>query len=79
MKAIKLFDHFQTRSALAEFLAGRLGAPECWPSDCKVKPSLIHLRRSKEMTLSSHWLAVSRQQTDRGNAPLSINQQTTPI
>ena len=30
--------HFNTGSALSEFLAGRLGAPGCWPAENGTRP-----------------------------------------
>ena len=52
MKTIDIPNHFRTDSALAEFLAGRLGAPKCWSNDCKVKPTVIRVRRTKRLTRS---------------------------
>jgi hypothetical protein len=68
MKTMNMPDHFGTNSALVEFLAGRLGAPECWPDDCKVKATVTrgaelnierrverqHRGRSRTHTLASH-------------------------
>ena len=52
MKTMNTPKHFGTGSTLAEFLAGRLGAPECWPNDFKVKTNVIRARRTKQVTLS---------------------------
>jgi hypothetical protein len=46
-------------SALFEFMAGRLGSPEWWPNDCKVKPTVIRVRRTK------HVARLNRQRRDR--------------
>jgi len=50
MKTMNMPDHFGTGSALVEFLAGRMGAPECWPDDCKVKATVTRGRRTKHGT-----------------------------
>ncbi len=52
MKIINMSDHFRTGSALLEFLAGRLGAPECWPNECRVKSTIIRASRTKHITPS---------------------------
>ncbi len=50
MKTMNMPDHFGTGSALVEFLAGRLGTPECWPDDCKVKATVIRGHLIKDGT-----------------------------
>jgi hypothetical protein len=40
MRTMNMAEHFRTGSALLEFLAGRLGAPDCWPNDCKVQATV---------------------------------------
>ena len=50
MKTMNMPDRFGTGSALVEFLAGRLGAPECWPDDGKVKATVIRGRGMKHGT-----------------------------
>lgn len=80
MKTMNVSDHFRTGSALAEFLAGRLGAPEWWPNDCKVKPTVIRVRRTKRVTRSEPTASrPAHEQTSRVDARLLMNQQTTQI
>jgi hypothetical protein len=45
--------HFKAGSALLEFIAGRLGAPACWPNESRRK----HLapRASDEMSSIQRW------------------------
>jgi hypothetical protein len=52
MKTINIPDHFRTGSALIEFLAGRLGTPECWTNDCKAKATVSHVRGTQHVTRS---------------------------
>jgi hypothetical protein len=59
MKTMKITEHFQTGSALLEFLAGRLGAPECWPSDRQANATIDGVRRTQHVTRSR--LAASYQ------------------
>ncbi len=69
MKTIKMSDHLQAGSALAEFLAGRLGAPECWPANCEVKPTVIAAARRKLQTAAENGLlAAGRKQTNQREA-----------
>jgi hypothetical protein len=51
-RATKNNDSAQGRagSALSEYMAGRLGSPEWWPHDCRVKPTVIRVRRTKHAT-----------------------------
>jgi len=69
MKETNVPNHFEAGTALAEFLAGRLGAPECWPNDCKVKPTVIRIRRSKQMRLRSRAIANARVSNDEQAKP----------
>lgn len=52
MSAKNMPDHFRAGSALAEFMAGRLGAPDCWPNDCKIAAAVIRVRPTKQVTVS---------------------------
>jgi len=52
MKTMNISDHFRAGSALLEFLADRLGAPNCWPNDCKVKTTVFRMRKAKHVTVS---------------------------
>jgi hypothetical protein len=72
MKPIKMSDHLQAGSALAEFLAGRLGAPECWPADCKVTPTVIAAARRKQQTAAKNRvLAAARKERNLRKATSS--------
>jgi len=53
MKTMNMAEHFRTGSALFEFLAGRLGAPECWINDCKAKATVSRVRRTQHVTRST--------------------------
>lgn len=45
--------HFRAGSALLEFIAGRLGAPACWPSESYRK--LVHSRVPDEANAIQRW------------------------
>jgi hypothetical protein len=45
MKTMNMPDAAQAGSALVEFLAGRLGAPECWPNDNIIQPAVNRVRK----------------------------------
>jgi hypothetical protein len=65
MKTINIPDHFRNSSTLFEFLAGELGAPDCWTNDCKAKATFSRGRRNQHVTgsipaaspslLKAHW------------------------
>ena len=48
-----LLAHFRAGSALREFLAGRLGAPACWPNESYRK--LVPARVSDEANSIQRW------------------------
>jgi hypothetical protein len=64
MKTMNTRNHFRAGSALAEFLAGRLGAPDCWPNDCKIEPTLIRVSRMEGVTLSKAAATETSESTD---------------
>jgi hypothetical protein len=51
---MNMSDYFRAGSALREFLAGRLGAPECWPNDYKGQPAVTRLPRTKHLTSDAY-------------------------
>jgi ribosomal subunit interface protein len=69
MKTINMPHHFGTGSALVEFLAGRLGAPECWPDDYKVKAALATAQ-------SNRVRHVERQHRGRAHIPARDERNT---
>lgn len=45
--------HFRAGSALLEFIAGRLGAPACWPNQSYRK--LVYSRMADEASAIQRW------------------------
>jgi hypothetical protein len=54
MKTKRVSNGFRSGSALVDFLAGRLGAPECWPNDCETTPNVYRVRRSEHLTCDAY-------------------------
>jgi hypothetical protein len=72
MNSTNMPDYFSAGSALREFLAGRLGAPECWPDGCKFKTPAI---RNQRLVHRSGGIAIrashgARQMTPVFNKPI---------
>jgi len=61
MKTMNMPDRFGTGSALIEFLAGHLGAPECWPDKSQVTATVICCRGTKHNTPDEDRVAIPQQ------------------
>lgn len=80
MKLMSMPDRLQSGSALAEFLAGRLGAPECWPDPHEQPPNFIRGRETDQTLLSDqNRLARARENRSLVTSPASqqMNHQET--
>jgi hypothetical protein len=54
MKIKNIRNRFQAGSALVDFLAGRLGAPECWADEFESRPTVDRVRQSKHLTCDTY-------------------------
>jgi hypothetical protein len=54
MKIKNVRNRFRAGSALVDFLAGRLGAPECWPDEIESTPTVDRVRQSKYLTCDAY-------------------------
>ena len=79
MKTTNMSDHLRTGSALVEFLADRLGAPDCWPDDCNVKPTVIRGPSNQTGDVALAGILTVAEHRGLVDKALSMNQQTTSI